>query len=94
MVSLLAAGESKENIIAGLHSSIANRVIGMAKRVGAKPVIMMTGGVAKNIGVIKALEKDLNAEVIVAKEIDPQLVGALGAALIANEIFTKGQRGG
>lgn len=94
IVSLLAAGESKENIIAGLHSSIANRVIGMAKRVGAKPVIMMTGGVAKNIGVIKALEKGLNAEVIVTKEIDPQLVGALGAALIANEIFTNGRRGG
>lgn len=91
IVSLLAAGESKENVIAGLHSSIANRVIGMAKRVGVKPEIMMTGGVAKNIGVKKALENDLNMEVIISSDIDPQLVGALGAALIANEIFTNGK---
>jgi predicted CoA-substrate-specific enzyme activase len=94
IVSLLASGESKENVIAGLHSSIANRVIGMAKRVGVKPTIMMTGGVAKNIGVIKALENNLNMEVIIPSDIDPQLVGALGAALIANEIFTNGQKGG
>ncbi|MFC1866081.1 acyl-CoA dehydratase activase [Chloroflexota bacterium] len=91
MISLLAAGESKENVIAGLHSSIANRVIGMSKRVGAKPVIMMTGGVAKNRGVIQALERQLNSEVIVPSNIDPQLVGALGAALIANEIFKDGK---
>jgi len=94
IVSLLASGESKENIIAGLHSSIANRVISMAKRVGVKPTIMMTGGVAKNIGVIKALERDLGMEVIVPSDIDPQLVGALGAALIANEIYSDSQRGG
>ena len=43
IISLLAAGESKENIIAGLHSSIASRVGNMAKRVGVKPVVMMTG---------------------------------------------------
>jgi len=65
IVSLLAAGESKENVIAGLHSSISNRVIGMAKRVGVKPVIMMTGGVAKNKGVKNALERDLSTEVII-----------------------------
>ncbi|UCG54017.1 MAG: 2-hydroxyglutaryl-CoA dehydratase [Dehalococcoidia bacterium] len=94
IVSLLASGESKENVIAGLHSSIANRVIGMAKRVGVKPVIMMTGGVAKNIGVKNALENDLNTEVIIPSDIDPQLVGALGAALIADEIFTVGRGGG
>jgi predicted CoA-substrate-specific enzyme activase len=94
LVSLLASGESKENVIAGLHSSIANRVISMAKRVGVKPIVIMTGGVAKNIGVKKALEIDLNTEVIIPSDIDPQLVGALGAALIANEIFAKGQGGG
>jgi activator of 2-hydroxyglutaryl-CoA dehydratase len=66
----------------------------MAKRVGVKPTVMMTGGVAKNIGVIKALERDLGTEVIIPSDIDPQLVGALGAALIANEIFTKSQGGG
>lgn len=94
IVSLLASGESKEDVIAGLHNSIANRVINMAKRVGVKPAIMMTGGVAKNIGVIKALESILDMEVIIPRDIDPQLVGALGAALIANDIFTNSQRGG
>jgi predicted CoA-substrate-specific enzyme activase len=94
IVSLLASGESKENVIAGLHSSVANRVISMAKRVGVKPIIMMTGGVAKNIGVIKALEDILNMEVIIPSDIDPQLVGALGAALIAEETYTNGQGGG
>ncbi|UCE97578.1 MAG: 2-hydroxyglutaryl-CoA dehydratase [Dehalococcoidia bacterium] len=88
IVSLLAAGESKENVIAGLHGSISNRVIGMAKRVGVKPVIMMTGGVAKNIGVRNALENDLSTEVIIPSDIDPQLVGALGAALIAKDLFS------
>ncbi len=94
IVSLLAAGESKENVIAGLHSSIANRVISMAKRVGVKPIVMMTGGVAKNIGVRKALESDLNTEVIIPNGIDPQLVGALGAAIIANELVMTNIPGG
>jgi len=94
IISLLASGASKENVIAGLHSSIANRVIGMAKRVGIKPEIMMTGGVAKNIGVKKALENDLNMEIIISSDLDPQLVGALGAALIARDIYTSDQKGG
>ncbi len=94
IVSLLAFGESKENVIAGLHSSIANRVIAMAKRVGVRPMIMMTGGVAKNTGVKTALERELNTEIVVPSDIDPQLVGALGAALIADEILTNGRGGG
>jgi activator of 2-hydroxyglutaryl-CoA dehydratase len=55
---------------------------------------MMTGGVAKNSGVIKALERDLKEEIIIPGNLDPQLVGALGAALIAGEIYNNGQRGG
>jgi predicted CoA-substrate-specific enzyme activase len=94
LISLLAFGESKENVIAGLHSSIANRVISLAKRVGVKPIIMMTGGVAKNTGVKAALERELNTEIIIPGNLDPQLVGALGAALIANEAIMKDQQGG
>jgi len=93
IISLLAAGESKENIIAGLHSSIASRVGGMAKRAGVRPVVMMTGGVAKNIGVKEALEKELNTEIIVPTDIDPQLIGALGAALFAQDIMKRGAAG-
>ncbi len=87
IVSLLAAGESKENIIAGLHSSIASRVGSMAKRVGVKPVVMMTGGVAKNTGVVEALQQELKVPITIPHDIDPQLIGALGAALIAHEIL-------
>jgi len=86
LISLLAAGESKENIIAGLHSSIASRVGNMANRLGVKPQVMMTGGVAKNRGVRQALENELNIELVIPDGMDPQLVGALGAALIAADI--------
>jgi len=47
---------------------------------------MMTGGVAKNIGVIEALQKELEVDIMVPDTIDSQLVGALGAALIAEEV--------
>lgn len=87
IVSLLAAGESKENIVAGLHSSIASRVGSMVNRVGVRLVVMMSGGVAKNMGVREALERELNTEIMVPTTIDPQLVGALGAALIAEEFI-------
>ena len=86
IISLLAAGESKENIIAGLHSTIAKRVGSMVKRIGLRPVVMMSGGVAKNSGVREALKEELGTDIVVSTTIDPQLVGALGAALMAEEI--------
>ena len=86
IISLLAAGESKENVIAGLHSAIASKVGNMVKRVGVRSAVMMTGGVAKNIGVIEELQKELEVDIMVPDTIDSQLVGALGAALIAKEI--------
>ena len=86
IISLLAAGESKENIIAGLHTAIASRVSNLAKRIGVRPVVIMSGGVAKNCGVIEALKEELGTDIVVPTTIDPQLVGALGAALVAEEI--------
>lgn len=85
IVSLLASGESVENIVAGLHRVIAERVGSMVKSVGVHPAVMMTGGVAKNNGVRKCLEEELKTEMIIPNAIDPQLVGALGAALIASD---------
>jgi predicted CoA-substrate-specific enzyme activase len=89
MISLLASGISVENVVAGLHASIASRVASMAKRLGIKPSAMMTGGVAKNMGVITALEQELAIDITVPQEIDPQLVGALGAALFAKDKIEK-----
>ena len=81
VISLIAKGERRENIIAGIHESIGARVIAMAKRVGLIEPVMMTGGVAKNIGVVKALEKKSGMAIHISAH--AQVNGAIGAALIA-----------
>lgn len=81
VISLISKGEKRENIIAGIHESIAARVVAMANRIGLRPPIMMTGGVAKNVGVVKALEKKIGQQIEVSPQ--SQLTGAIGAALIA-----------
>ncbi len=84
VVSLISKGEYRENIMAGIHDSIASRVASLAKRVGITDPVFMTGGVAKNIGVVKALEKKLGTLVTVAKA--PQENGAIGAAVLASRL--------
>ena len=81
VISLIAAGEKRENIIAGIHESIAARVVAMANRTGLQAPIMMTGGVAKNIGVVKAIERKIGKKIEVSPQ--SQLTGAIGAALLA-----------
>lgn len=71
------------NILAGIHESMVDRLFGMAQRVGMQPQVVMTGGVSKNIGIIRAMESKLGATVLVPE--DPQIVGALGAALVAQQ---------
>lgn len=83
VISLISKGESRDNIIAGIHESIAARVVAMAKRVGVVPPIMMTGGVAKNRGVVDALEKKLGSAIEVSA--NAQENGAIGAAVLAAE---------
>jgi predicted CoA-substrate-specific enzyme activase len=81
VISLIARGEKRENIIAGIHESIGSRVLAMAKRVGVAEPVMMTGGVAKNIGVVKALEDRAGVSIMVSP--NAQINGAIGAALLA-----------
>jgi predicted CoA-substrate-specific enzyme activase len=81
VISLISKGESRENIIAGIHESIASRVAAMARRIGVMNPIMMTGGVAKNKGVVKALEKKLESPIEISH--NAQENGAIGAAFIA-----------
>jgi (R)-2-hydroxyacyl-CoA dehydratese activating ATPase len=81
VISLIARGESRENIIAGIHESIATRVSAMANRTGVRPPLMMTGGVAKNTGVVKALEAKLVMQIEVSEA--AQVMGAMGAAILA-----------
>jgi len=88
VVSLIGDGVEVEDIAAGIVQSIASRINSLINRVGLKRELTMTGGVAKNIGVIKALEDKLNLK-IKKLSIDPQLMGALGAALFAIEQYKK-----
>jgi predicted CoA-substrate-specific enzyme activase len=81
VISLIAKGEARENIIAGIHEAIASRVWAMANRIGLTPPVMMTGGVARNIGVVRALEKVIGMPVVVSPH--AQVNGAIGAAVLA-----------
>ncbi len=83
VVSRIAEGHAIEDIINGIHNAISDRVLGLMKRVGIEEKITMTGGVAKNIGVVRALEAKLGTTLNIYFE--PQIVGALGAALFALE---------
>ncbi len=83
VISLIASGASPEDIAWGVHLAIADRIAALAERVGISPPVVMTGGVAKNPGARKALEERFGLPLLVPEE--PQLAGALGAALIARE---------
>jgi predicted CoA-substrate-specific enzyme activase len=83
VVSYLSDGKTKEDIAAGLHRAIATRVIGMgtAALINYREPIVFSGGVARNIGVIKAIEEVVGKKVTTPGE--PQITAALGAALLA-----------
>ena len=83
VVSLLAGGGERAEIARGLHESIAARTSSLVYRVGLAEKVMMTGGVAKNSAVVQALEERLQVAITVPPE--PQIAGALGAALLAWE---------
>lgn len=81
VLSWLGKGKKVEDILWGVHQSIAARSVGLMRRVGVEEEITFTGGVAKNIGMIKALEEGLGKKVNVGE--DSHFMGALGAALFA-----------
>ena len=84
VISSISEGMPLEDIIAGLHDALISRVVRMIKRLKLEPEIVFTGGVAKNVGVVKALKENLGMDVLVPK--DPLLSGALGAALLGKEL--------
>jgi len=71
------------DILAGIHESMAGRLFGMVQRVGMQFEVVMSGGVSRNIGVVRAMEAKLGKRVLVPE--DPRIVGALGAALVARQ---------
>ncbi len=83
VISLIAEGWKKEDIIRGLHESITNRIYSMAARLQLQNTIALTGGVAKNSGIVLAFRKKIKGKFYIPFE--PQIVGAIGAALIAQK---------
>lgn len=81
VISLIADNHTDSDIIHGLNQSIAGKTAAMAARAKGQPPYMMTGGVARNRGVVQALEEKLGAKLLISE--NPDLCGALGAALFA-----------
>ena len=83
VISLIANNKEKADIANGVCHAIAGKAFSLLKRVGLEPEFMMTGGVAKNPGVVRAVEEKLQAGLYICEE--PEIVGATGAALYALE---------
>ena len=81
VISQLSMGTDKCDIINGIHKSVAGRVAGLAHRIGVRDQVVMTGGVAQNQGIVKALQDELGHEIHTSPL--TQYNGALGAALFA-----------
>jgi len=87
-VGLLRKGWPKEKVLAAYCSAMAHRVVTLLARLGIEEKFAITGGIAKNIGVVKRIEEELKLKAP-EPNIDPQLAGALGAALFAKALVEK-----
>lgn len=83
VISKLSSGVRLEDLVAGIHTSVAKRVAGLAHRAGLAEDIAMSGGVALNTGIVKALGRELKHDILVHP--DCQLAGAIGAAILARQ---------
>ena len=83
VISQLSLGRKKEDVALGAHISVAKRVSGQASRVGVRPDVVMTGGVALNQHMVESLSNEIGYPIEVPES--PQTIGALGAALYALE---------
>lgn len=81
IINHVSTGESVENILRGVHNSLASRALALLKRAGLEDEITFVGGVAWQQGMVKALEETLKKKINVYE--NPEMVGALGAALLA-----------
>ena len=86
VVSLIAQNKATDDIVHGLNKAVASKTAALAKRVGGEERYMMTGGVSKNQGLVKTLEK-LGTTLVISDK--AQLCGALGAALFAKDMVTE-----
>lgn len=87
---LLRAGWSKEKVLAAYCSAMAQRVVRLLERNGMEEDFAITGGIAKNVGVVQRIEKMLGVKAL-ESEYDTQIAGALGAALVAKNLVESGK---
>ena len=88
VIKYLNSGTPIEDIGAGINTAMAKRVAILANTVKPEGDVLMTGGVAKNMGVVLTLEKLLGLRIKKARRADPQMAGAIGAAILACEEIT------
>ncbi len=86
--ALVRAGRDPRDVLAGLHEAIAARVFTLLRKVGVEPDFVIAGGIAKNAGVVRRIERKLGLAALIPPE--PQIVGAVGAALFAAERMAPG----
>lgn len=92
IINHVTNGQTVENILHGVHQSLVSRALALMKRVGLEEDITFVGGVARQKGMVKALEESLNKKVNVNGE--PEMVGALGAAILALHRWEKIRQNG
>jgi predicted CoA-substrate-specific enzyme activase len=86
VISLVNDGKEIPDIVHALHHAMASRVAALARSIGIEADVVMTGGVARNRGVFQALCDALNIQLKGLNGVDPQIIGALGAALYAQKL--------
>jgi activator of 2-hydroxyglutaryl-CoA dehydratase len=82
-----------EKVLAAYCNAMAHKMVELLMRLGVEKEFAITGGQAKNIGTVKRVEKELGMEALKWADVDPQLAGAIGAALFAKALVEKGQKG-
>jgi NAD-dependent dihydropyrimidine dehydrogenase PreA subunit len=88
-ITYLRKGTAKSDILAGLHEAIATRSLNLLKRISIEKDFAITGGISKNSGMVRKLTEKVGLEPLMCE--DPQLVGALGAALFARDRYSGGE---
>lgn len=90
-VGLLRKGWSKEKVLAAYCAAMAHRVVTLLERLGIEEAFAITGGIAKNIGVVKRIEEEVKIKAL-EPDLDPQIAGAIGGALFGKALVEKAQR--
>jgi bzd-type benzoyl-CoA reductase Q subunit len=92
---LLKSGWNKNKVLAAYCSAMAHRVVTLLERIGVEKEFVITGGIAKNEGVARRIQKELKLEALKPTDgkYDPQIAGALGAALFGHTLVKKGKAG-